>query len=81
MKFNIVQPYDFSFVCVQLSHVKNPKFSCFTLRLFEVGSIDYMMSICGNDALKELSLSVRSGSFFYLTDDDSYMVNSNKEKT
>ncbi|KAL2933143.1 Phosphatidylinositol 4-phosphate 5-kinase 2 [Bienertia sinuspersici] len=29
-----------------------------------------MMAICGNDAFRELSSPGKSGSFFYLTQDD-----------
>ncbi|XP_050383387.1 phosphatidylinositol 4-phosphate 5-kinase 5-like [Argentina anserina] len=46
-----------------------------TLRkLFKVDAADYMLSICGNDALRELSSPGKSGSFFYLTNDDQYMI-------
>ncbi|XVE68330.1 hypothetical protein DITRI_Ditri09bG0059000 [Diplodiscus trichospermus] len=46
-----------------------------TLRkLFNVDAADYMISICGNDALRELSSPGKSGSFFYLTNDDKYMI-------
>ncbi|XP_022938940.1 phosphatidylinositol 4-phosphate 5-kinase 6-like isoform X1 [Cucurbita moschata] len=46
-----------------------------TLRkLFNVDPADYMLSICGNDALRELSSPGKSGSFFYLTHDDRYMI-------
>ncbi|OWM90043.1 hypothetical protein CDL15_Pgr026956 [Punica granatum] len=46
-----------------------------TLRqLFKVDAADYMISICGNDALRELSSPGKSGSFFYLTNDDRYMI-------
>ncbi|XP_051124653.1 phosphatidylinositol 4-phosphate 5-kinase 6-like isoform X2 [Andrographis paniculata] len=43
-------------------------------RLFKVDPADYMMSICGSDALRELSSPGKSGSFFYLTSDDRYMI-------
>lgn len=43
-------------------------------RLFKVDPADYMISICGNDALRELSSPGKSGSFFYLTNDDKYMI-------
>ncbi|XP_054780854.1 phosphatidylinositol 4-phosphate 5-kinase 5 [Prosopis cineraria] len=46
-----------------------------TLRkLFKVDPADYMISICGNDALREFSSPGKSGSFFYLTNDDRYMI-------
>ncbi|KAG8363712.1 hypothetical protein BUALT_Bualt19G0050900 [Buddleja alternifolia] len=51
-----------------------------TLRkLFKVDPADYMMSICGNDALRELSSPGKSGSFFYLTNDDKYMIKTMKK--
>lgn len=40
---------------------------------------DYMISICGNDALRELSSPGKSGSFFYLTNDDRYMIKTMKK--
>ncbi|KAE8125173.1 hypothetical protein FH972_020006 [Carpinus fangiana] len=51
-----------------------------TLRnLFNVDPADYMISICGNDALRELSSPGKSGSFFYLTNDDRYMIKTIKK--
>ncbi|KAL3755164.1 hypothetical protein ACJRO7_002251 [Eucalyptus globulus] len=51
-----------------------------TLRkLFKVDPADYMLSICGNDALRELSSPGKSGSFFYLTNDDRYMIKTIKK--
>ncbi|KAM7511840.1 hypothetical protein LguiB_010715 [Lonicera macranthoides] len=51
-----------------------------TLRkLFKVDPADYMLSICGNDALRELSSPGKSGSFFYLTHDDKYMIKTMKK--
>ncbi|KAF8398248.1 hypothetical protein HHK36_017175 [Tetracentron sinense] len=51
-----------------------------TLRkLFKVDAADYMISICGNDALWELSSPGKSGSFFYLTNDDRYMIKTMKK--
>lgn len=51
-----------------------------TLRkLFKVDPADYMLSICGNDALRELSSPGKSGSFFYLTSDDRYMIKTMKK--
>lgn len=38
-----------------------------------------MISICGNDALRELSSPGKSGSFFYLTNDDRYMIKTVKK--
>ncbi|KAL9675211.1 hypothetical protein QQ045_003412 [Rhodiola kirilowii] len=51
-----------------------------TLRkLFKVDPADYMLSICGDDALRELSSPGKSGSFFYLTNDDKYMIKTIKK--
>ncbi|CAJ1914741.1 unnamed protein product [Sphenostylis stenocarpa] len=51
-----------------------------TLRnLFMVDPADYMLSICGSEALRELSSPGKSGSFFYLTSDDRYMIKTMKK--
>jgi len=44
-----------------------------------VDAADYMISICGNEALRELSSPGKSGSFFYLTNDDRYMIKTMKK--
>jgi hypothetical protein len=38
-----------------------------------------MISICGDEALRELSSPGKSGSFFYLTNDDKYMIKTMKK--
>ncbi|MED6161447.1 hypothetical protein PIB30_060840 [Stylosanthes scabra] len=48
-------------------------------KLFKVDPADYMLSLCGNDALRELSSPGKSGSFFYLTNDDRYMIKTMKK--
>ncbi|KAL5550888.1 hypothetical protein UlMin_001064 [Ulmus minor] len=48
-------------------------------KLFKVDLADYMISISGNDALQELSSPGKSGSFFYLTYDDRYMIKTIKK--
>lgn len=40
---------------------------------------DYMLAICGNDALRELSSPGKSGSFFYMTQDDRFMIKTVKK--
>lgn len=40
---------------------------------------DYMIAICGDDALRELSSPGKSGSFFYLTQDDRFMIKTVKK--
>ncbi|VAH27069.1 unnamed protein product [Triticum turgidum subsp. durum] len=51
-----------------------------TLRkLFKVDAADYMLSLCGSEALRELSSPGKSGSFFYLTNDDRYMIKTMKK--
>ncbi|XP_076896660.1 phosphatidylinositol 4-phosphate 5-kinase 6-like [Bidens hawaiensis] len=51
-----------------------------TLRsLFNVDPMDYMLSICGNEALRELSSPGKSGSFFYMTSDNKYMIKTMKK--
>jgi len=48
-------------------------------KLFNVDPADYMMAVCGNDALRELSSPGKSGSFFYLTQDDRFMIKTVKK--
>ncbi|RLN38666.1 hypothetical protein C2845_PM01G15540 [Panicum miliaceum] len=51
-----------------------------TLRkLFKVDAADYMLSLCGDQALRELSSPGKSGSFFYLTSNDQYMIKTMKK--
>ncbi|KAL3641780.1 Phosphatidylinositol 4-phosphate 5-kinase 2 [Castilleja foliolosa] len=47
--------------------------------LFQVDPADYMLAICGNDALRELSSPGKSGSLFYLTQDDRFMIKTVKK--
>ncbi|GJX76015.1 phosphatidylinositol 4-phosphate 5-kinase 6-like protein [Tanacetum coccineum] len=47
--------------------------------LFNVDPADYMLSICGSEALRELSSPGKSGSFFYMTNDDKYMIKTIKK--
>lgn len=47
--------------------------------LFKVDAAEYMLSICGNDSLRELSSPGKSGSFFYLSYDDRYMIKTIKK--
>lgn len=47
--------------------------------LFQIDPADYMLAICGNDALRELSSPGKSGSFFYLTHDDRFMIKTAKK--
>lgn len=42
--------------------------------MFKIDAADYMMSICGNDALRELSSPGKSGSIFFLSQDDRFMI-------
>ena len=41
---------------------------------------DYMLSICGNEALRELSSPGKSGSIFYISHDDQFMIKSMKKE-
>ncbi|KDP20546.1 hypothetical protein JCGZ_04229 [Jatropha curcas] len=47
--------------------------------LFAIDPADYMVAICGNDALREFSSPGKSGSFFYLTQDDRFMIKTVKK--
>nr|XP_009393561.1 PREDICTED: phosphatidylinositol 4-phosphate 5-kinase 1-like [Musa acuminata subsp. malaccensis] len=48
-------------------------------KLFNVDLADYMLAICGNDALRELSSPGKSGSAFYLTQDDQFIIKTVKK--
>ncbi|KAK1314136.1 Phosphatidylinositol 4-phosphate 5-kinase 2 [Acorus calamus] len=48
-------------------------------KLFAVDTADYMLAICGDDALREMSSPGKSGSFFYLTQDDRFMIKTVKK--
>ncbi|CAI9787023.1 unnamed protein product [Fraxinus pennsylvanica] len=47
--------------------------------LFQVDPTDYMLAICENDALREFSSPGKSGSCFYLTQDDRFMIKTVKK--
>lgn len=42
--------------------------------MFRIDVADYMLSICGSDALRELSSPGKSGSVFFLSQDDRFMI-------
>lgn len=42
--------------------------------MFKIDAADYMISICGSDALRELSSPGKSGSVFFLSQDDRFMI-------
>ncbi|KAI7749148.1 hypothetical protein M8C21_001213 [Ambrosia artemisiifolia] len=42
--------------------------------LFKLDAADYMMSICGDDGLRELSSPGKSGSIFYLSHDGKFVI-------
>ncbi|XP_020697233.1 phosphatidylinositol 4-phosphate 5-kinase 1-like isoform X1 [Dendrobium catenatum] len=48
-------------------------------KLFAVDPADYMMAICGNEALRELSSPGKSGSLFYHTQDDRFIIKTVKK--
>ncbi|KAF8377025.1 hypothetical protein HHK36_030397 [Tetracentron sinense] len=47
--------------------------------LFAIDPTDYMLAICGNDTLRELSSPGKSGSFFYMSQDDRFMIKTVKK--
>ncbi|KAL1347040.1 hypothetical protein HN51_020561 [Arachis hypogaea] len=47
--------------------------------LFAIDPADYMLAICGNDTLREMSSPGKSGSLFYLTHDDRFMIKTLKK--
>ncbi|GKV24257.1 hypothetical protein SLEP1_g33889 [Rubroshorea leprosula] len=47
--------------------------------LFKLDAAEYMMSICGDDGLTELSSPGKSGSIFYLSHDDKFVIKTLKK--
>ncbi|XP_051145346.1 phosphatidylinositol 4-phosphate 5-kinase 7-like isoform X2 [Andrographis paniculata] len=47
--------------------------------LFKLNAADYMMSICGDEGLRELSSPGKSGSLFYLSQDDRFVIKTLKK--
>ncbi|CAL5352259.1 unnamed protein product [Camellia sinensis] len=47
--------------------------------MFAIDPADYMLAICGSDALRELSSPGKSGCLFYLTQDDLFMIKTVKK--
>ncbi|KAL9245524.1 hypothetical protein vseg_019168 [Gypsophila vaccaria] len=47
--------------------------------LFQVEAEEYMSAICGNDGVRELSSPGKSGSFFFITQDDKFMIKTVKK--
>lgn len=55
------------------SHFRNLR------ELFKLNAADYMMSICGDDGLRELPSPGKSGSIFYLSQDDRFVIKTLKK--
>lgn len=47
--------------------------------MFKMDAADYMMSICGGDGLRELSSPGKSGSIFYLSQDERFVIKTLKK--
>ncbi|XP_008449413.1 phosphatidylinositol 4-phosphate 5-kinase 7-like isoform X2 [Cucumis melo] len=47
--------------------------------MFKLDAAEYMMSICGDDGLRELSSPGKSGSIFYLSQDDRFVIKTLKK--
>ena len=47
--------------------------------MFKLDAAEYMMSICGDDGLRELSSPGKSGSLFYLSHDDRFVIKTLKK--
>eukprot|EP00262_Sarcandra_glabra_P004890 TRINITY_DN16121_c0_g1_i4.p1 TRINITY_DN16121_c0_g1~~TRINITY_DN16121_c0_g1_i4.p1 ORF type:complete len:776 (-),score=104.82 TRINITY_DN16121_c0_g1_i4:229-2556(-) len=47
--------------------------------MFKIDAADYMMSICGGDGLRELSSPGKSGSIFYLSQDERFVIKTLKK--
>ncbi|KAK7260766.1 hypothetical protein RIF29_27063 [Crotalaria pallida] len=48
-------------------------------KIFQGDPTDYMLAICGDMSLREFSSHGKSGSFFYLTQDDRFMIKTVKK--
>lgn len=44
-----------------------------------IDQADYMLAICGNESLREFSSPGKSGSSFYLTQDERFMIKTMKK--
>jgi 1-phosphatidylinositol-4-phosphate 5-kinase len=42
--------------------------------MFKLDAAEYMMSMCGDDGLRELASPGKSGSIFYLSHDDRFVI-------
>ncbi|KAG6792518.1 hypothetical protein POTOM_001669 [Populus tomentosa] len=79
--------YEYEFPVSYDLHVKVqnvvPGISGYTNRnlreMFKLDAADYMMSICGDDGLRELSSPGKSGSIFYLSHDDRFVIKTLKK--
>lgn len=47
--------------------------------LFAIDPTDYTLAICGSDSLREMSSPGKSGSIFYLTQDDRFIIKTVKK--
>ncbi|KAG0623343.1 hypothetical protein M758_3G166800 [Ceratodon purpureus] len=47
--------------------------------MFKIDAADYMLSLCGDDALRELVSPGKSGSVFYLSHDDRFIIKTMKK--
>lgn len=47
--------------------------------IFKLDPADYMLSICGDKALRELPSPGKSGSVFFLSHDDKYLIKTMKK--
>ncbi|XP_010533934.1 PREDICTED: phosphatidylinositol 4-phosphate 5-kinase 7 [Tarenaya hassleriana] len=47
--------------------------------MFKLDAAEYMMSICGDDGLREISSPGKSGSIFYLSHDDRFVIKTLKK--
>lgn len=47
--------------------------------MFKLDAAEYMMSICGDSGLRDLSSPGKSGSIFYLSKDDRFVIKTLKK--
>jgi len=54
--------------------------TCWLIRVFRhLRELFYMLAICGSDTLREMSSPGKSGSIFYLTQDDRFIIKTVKK--
>ena len=61
-------------IMASVSSIDSFHFRRMLREMFKIEEADYLMSICGNDGLRELSSPGKSGSVFYLSHDERFLI-------